>query len=117
MGTKLTVLQELNGRVTLSEVQDGWRVDEDGLGATLAERTKIPAGDYEARVRATTTTPDSGIQFAREVYVVETDSGMAAVEIAGAAFVPMTASFLVVHTSPDNRLRVVLAGPTFDPEA
>ncbi len=83
---KLTLLQELEGRIVLSDKRDGWRVEEQNGDSALGEHANIPAGSYEARVRATTTRPGEGVGFGQEVYVFESDAGVCAVNTIDAEF-------------------------------
>lgn len=76
MALTLTALQSLDGsRVLLLSEQEGWRIDEQDGEIVLREPLTIPSGSYEARARATTTRPGSGVGFARELFVFALDGG------------------------------------------
>jgi hypothetical protein len=76
MPAKLTQLQAYEGRrIVLDADTEGWTVEPMNGDHGLGDPVAVLAGDYEARVRATTTRPGEGVGFPREVFVFALEDG------------------------------------------
>jgi hypothetical protein len=76
MAAKLTQLQGYDeGRIVVGADTEGWKVEPMNGDHGLGDRVAVPAGSYEARVRATTTQPGAGPGVGLEVFVFALDDG------------------------------------------